>query len=488
MAHVIRVWRTSRTIRLFVLVALLGTVTQLLSQESRVTRSETRQTKLIGSDRLVSVEPLSEMSGEICVYPEGADPNLMASLQQPPTPFSSLMAARLQQRPGGAAAVNSAPPRPSDAVRQDVARRRPTTTVRDPRNTLAGLALDTTRNEVVFAEENNFSVLVYDRLTNTPPRAALSEPKRTIQGENTFLEYACGVYVDPTSGDIYAINNDTLTWMTVFSRDAKGNVSPNRKLAIPFSSFAIVADEPNQELMMTVQDPDAVVTFKKSAKDQDAPVRLLQGPKTQMGDPHGLAIDPKANLIYVTNWGIHNSRRMDPPTGPRAKPNWPIGLGANAIMGTGRWDLPSITVYRKDAQGDVAPLRVIKGPKTMMNWPSSIAVHPDRNELFVANDTGDSITVYRADAEGDVAPIRVIKGPRSMVKNPLGVTLDVANNELWVANFGNHSATIYPVDANGDQAPKRVIRTARLDEPSALLSNPHTIAYDTKRENLLVSN
>ena len=123
-----------------------------------------------------------------------------------------------------------------------------------------------------------------------------------------------------------------------------------------------------------------------------------------------------------------------------------------------------------------------------MNWPTSIAVHPDRGELFVANDTGDSITVYSADANGDVAPIRVIKGPRSMVKNPLGVTLDLVNNELWVANFGNHSATIFPVDASGDPAPKRVIRTARAEEPSAMLSNPHTIAYDTKRENLLVSN
>jgi hypothetical protein len=326
-------------------------------------------------------------------------------------------------------------------------------------------------------------------LTNTPPSAALSEPKRIIQGETTFLEYACGVYVDPETGEIYGINNDTLTWMTVFDRNAKGNVSPNRKLAIPFSSFAIVADEPNQELLMTIQDPDAVVTFKKSAKNQDAPVRLLQGPKTQMGDPHGLALDPKSGLIYVTNWGTHNSRKMEPPRSGRAsKPNWPIGLGPNAINGTGSWDLPSITVYRKDAQGDVAPLRVIQGPRTLMNWPSSIAVHPDRGELFVANDTSDTITVYRADANGDVAPIRVIKGPRSMVKNPLGVALDLENNELWVANFGSHAATVFPVDASGDQAPKRVIRTGRPNDPSAMLSNPHTIAYDTKREQLLVSN
>ena len=123
-----------------------------------------------------------------------------------------------------------------------------------------------------------------------------------------------------------------------------------------------------------------------------------------------------------------------------------------------------------------------------MNWPTSIAVHPDRGELFVANDTADSITVYRADADGDAAPIRILKGPRSLIKNPTGVALDLKNNELWVANFGSHSATVFPIDAAGDPVPKRVIRSGPANAPSPMLSNPHTIAYDTKRDELLVSN
>ena len=115
-------------------------------------------------------------------------------------------------------------------------------------------------------------------------------------------------------------------------------------------------------------------------------------------------------------------------------------------------------------------------------------MHPDRGELFVANDTGDSVTVYRTDANGDVAPIRVLKGSRSLIKNPTGVALDLVNNELWVANFGNHTAGVYAIDASGDTAPKRVIRSAPANEPSPMLSNPHTLAFDTKRDNLLVSN
>ena len=60
MAQLSRVRRTSRTIRFFVLVALLGTVTQSALSPNRM------QTRLFGASRLVSVEPLPEAAGELC--------------------------------------------------------------------------------------------------------------------------------------------------------------------------------------------------------------------------------------------------------------------------------------------------------------------------------------------------------------------------------------------------------------------------------------
>jgi DNA-binding beta-propeller fold protein YncE len=471
----------TKGIVLLVVLVLLGTAAHfVLSGASEAVR----QTKSFGADRLVSWEPLPEMAGEMCqMVPASAGEELFAALTQTSGPSGSAMA------------TAGAPPRPSDALRAEIARRRPLSTLKDPHNAFSGLVVDPIRNEVVIAEENNFSILVYDRLEHTPPTAAMSEPKRMIQGENTYLEFACGVYVDPANGDIYGINNDTLNWMTVFDRNAKGNAAPNRKLATPHTTFALVADEETQELLMTIQDDHAVVVFKKAAKDQEGPVRLIQGPKTLMADPHGIALDPKAGLIFVTNWGSNNERKApeagDRMTGRNArgasKPFWPISREQN-IPSSGKFQPPSITVYRKDASGDVAPLRVIQGPKTQMDWPTSIAVHPDRGEIFVANDTADTVTVYRADANGDVAPIRVLKGTRTMIKNPTGVALDLKNNELWVANFGSHSATVFPIDASGNATPKRVIRSGPADSPSPMLGNPHTIAYDTKRDEILVSN
>jgi DNA-binding beta-propeller fold protein YncE len=91
-------------------------------------------------------------------------------------------------------------------------------------------------------------------------------------------------------------------------------------------------------------------------------------------------------------------------------------------------------------------------------------------------------------ASGDVAPLRVLKGPKSRVSNPTGVYLDKANNELWVASFGNHTAAVYNPMANGDVAPVRIIRSAPPNQPVPGLGNPHPLAYDSKREQILVPN
>jgi hypothetical protein len=348
MVHVFRVRRASRTLRFLVVIAVLGTGTRVIQSRG------TQQTKIIGTDRLVSVALLSETDGEICVpEPAGGNPKLIAALQR-----ENLLAAG-RQGASRSSLQGATPPPPSDAVRLEVAKRKPVSTVHDPRNAFASLVVDAARNEVIFAEENNFSVLVYDRLENTPPRAALSEPKRIIQGERTYLEYACGVYVDPPTGNVYVINNDTLNWMTVWDRNAKGNVKPTRKLHTPMATFGLAADEENQELLMTVQDDHAVVTFKKNAKDLDGPVRLLQGPKTRMADPHGIAVDPKTGLMYVTNWGIVNEREPGGP--PRfGHALWPIGRNNN-IPGSGRVQCFAVGL-----------LGVFTGEITISNFPHRI--------------------------------------------------------------------------------------------------------------------
>jgi len=61
----------------------------------------------------------------------------------------------------------------------------------------------------------------------------------------------------------------------------------------------------------------------------------------------------------------------------------------------------------------------------------------------VANNTGDSVLVFRVTDSGDVAPLRVLKGPKTGIKNPTGVFVDSQHQEVIVSNMGNHSATVF---------------------------------------------
>jgi len=141
-----------------------------------------------------------------------------------------------------------------------------------------------------------------------------------------------------------------------------------------------------------------------------------------------------------------------------------------------------------NAQGNTPPLRTITGTKTQLNWATGLTVDRATGELYVANDMGDSVLVFAPDATGDAAPIRVLKGPKTLLKNPTGITLDQKNGEFWVANFGNHTATVYKLGASGDMPPVRSIRSGPVDEPALMIGNPGSVAYDTKREQILVPN
>jgi DNA-binding beta-propeller fold protein YncE len=133
-------------------------------------------------------------------------------------------------------------------------------------------------------------------------------------------------------------------------------------------------------------------------------------------------------------------------------------------------------------------VRVLEGPHTQLNWPAHLYADQEHGELFVANDAGDSILVFRETDSGDAAPARVLQGSRTQLKNPIGVYLDSANDELVVANMGNHRATVYHRTVQGDTPPIRTIRSAPDGLPALQIGNPGSVAYDTKRDQIIVPN
>jgi len=99
-----------------------------------------------------------------------------------------------------------------------------------------------------------------------------------------------------------------------------------------------------------------------------------------------------------------------------------------------------------------------------------------------------SIIVFRGTDNGDVAPARVIKGGKTGLSYPTGVFVDTKNKELWASNLGNSSVTVYPLTANGNVAPVRTIRSAPLGKTSLKFGKTQAVAYDSKREEILVPN
>jgi DNA-binding beta-propeller fold protein YncE len=433
--------------------------------------------KATGQPQLVSVQPLPEPAeGDICALPPAnSQDKLVAALQEKPV-VRAASAAAADTKGGGAVD------------------RPPLRVIRDPYPSFSAVVVDSRNNEIILQDENLFQIMAYDRTASTPPSAAMTEPKRVIGGPATKVEFNCGLYVDPDTGDIYSVNNDTLDTMTVFSRSAKGNVPPSRELRTPHRTFGIAVDEKAQELFLTVQHPPAVVVYPKMAKGNDAPLRIMEGDNTRLEDPHGIALDTRNNLMYVTNHGSVSYSRGGknftryPAEGGGWKIPSEVARRENMIPGSGLLKPPSITVYSLKATGDAAPIRTIEGPATQLDWPAQIYFDEEHGELYVANDVGDAILVFKGDATGNATPVRIIKGPKSGIKNPTGVYLDTERQEIVVANMGNHSATVYPRTASGDYSPLRTIRAAPAGRQALDIGNPGAVSYDTKRDQILVPN
>ena len=348
-----------------------------------------------------------------------------------------------------------------------VLERAPLRFIKDPNPSFSGVAVNSEHNMLVITDENLFQILEYDTHENTPVQSRFSEPKRIISGTDTRAEMMCGVYIDPKTREIYVMNNDTQSYIPVFAPDAKGNAKPERYLD-GVRGFGIAADEDAGLLYMTNQN-GSIMVYRKEAAGRDKPVRRIEGNNTLLEDPHGIALDTKNKLIYVSNFGNTDLRA---PDGGRY----------------GKFDAPSISVYPLNGDGDIKPLRVIKGPKTLMNWPSHMAMHVERQELFVANDADDSVLVFKATDEGDAAPIRMLKGPNTGIKHPPGIALDERLGEIYVASMGNASVTVFPVTANGNVKPVRTVRGAPIGTVGLNIGNPGAVGYDSKRDQILVPN
>jgi len=356
--------------------------------------------------------------------------------------------------------------------------------VLDPYPTFNGIVLDTQNNRVLMSDENRKSVLTYERSAGGGSLAVTS-PIWQIIGPQTEVGFIAGVEIDPERREIYAVNNDVEDRIAVFDYGANGDLRPKRHLYVPHQSWGISLNASRQELAISVQQLSMLAVYRRDANGMDAPLRIIKGSHTNLADPHGVRWDIAHHEIIVASHG--NSTEIAPYTAYDAQTS-PAEENVDENILGGQFVLPSISVFDETAAGDAKPARTIQGPNTKLNWPMGIDLDGIRDEIAVANNGDNSILIFRRMAQGNVAPVRVIRGAKTGIASPMGVAIDPEDNEIWVANYGDHTALVFARDATGDVAPKRIIRNAPAGTPTGGFGNPYTVAYDSKRDQLLVPN
>jgi DNA-binding beta-propeller fold protein YncE len=382
--------------------------------------------------------------------------------------------------------------------------RAPARVLEDRNPTFNAIAIDEKDKEVFISNNNKASVpsvLVYP--TEFRPGDRVMEPRRRIAGANSRLGDFCGMALSPENKEIYTVQGED-TEMKVFPLDGQGDLSAARTLTIAHGAADVHLDKVHDEIYISTEHINRISVYRRAAEGDEKPLRVIQGPHTGIADPHGLYVDPATNELFVTNYGNFRQtnenddtestanedsggeRKRDKPTDAK-KPKPPrkvLPLGPS----TGRFVPPFISVFSRTARGDAEPLRVIQGPSTGLNLPLGITRDPQTHQIVVANSGDNAVLFFAADASGDAAPVRVLKGSATNLRAPTGVAVDASSLELWVTSWENHLANVFPALATGNVAPTRFLRSAPKDAAPATFGTPGAVAWDPKREEILVPN
>jgi hypothetical protein len=131
----------------------------------------------------------------------------------------------------------------------------------------------------------------------------------------------------------------------------------------------IAYDEAQDRIVVPAQFSQAILSFRGDAKGEQPPVRIIQGPHTEIKRADKLSIDPVNREIFLADEG-------------------------------------AVLVFPSDAHGDVAPIRALRGPDTKIgNGIPFIAVDPVHNVLIVAS---RGLLIFDRKANGNTKPLRVI--------------------------------------------------------------------------------
>jgi hypothetical protein len=231
--------------------------------------------------------------------------------------------------------------------------------------------------------------------------------------------------------------------IAAFARLATENTPAARsiegqKTLISRTMHGFAYDPIHDEIVVTSPLAQAILVFRGAANGEEAPIRVIQGPHTQ---------------ILGTAYCGNDKVSIDPVNDEILLPL------ASGQAGCGGGDANGLLVFARDANGDAAPKRILRGTDTQINSPSPVAVDPVHNLLFVS--TNRAMLVFDRTASGNVKPKAVITGPKSEMASTN--TFQIYPEKGWIINgCTNGAICAWNINDNGDVPPRWKIPVQQL--------------------------
>lgn len=229
-----------------------------------------------------------------------------------------------------------------------------------------------------------------------------------------------------------------------------------QKTLLGRTMHAIHYNEARDEIVVPQQFAQAILTFRGDSSGEAAPIRILQGPHTQLRGSSGVVLDTVNNEIIterkvfplLANGDVapirttaYNVLAVDPVHD--------LYVGVDRGEGDYRRP-PKIVVFPRDPNSSEPP-RFIGGPHTMLVQVMRTRVY---NGWIIAGNDGiqsrlrnglSFVGVWSIYDEGDVAPRWTIGGPHRMISKPRGLDLDVKNQNVIVSDKDLNGVLTYHV-------------------------------------------
>jgi hypothetical protein len=213
---------------------------------------------------------------------------------------------------------------------------------------------------------------------------------------------------------------------------------------------ALAYDAVRDEIVVNSPLAQAILTFRGDANGEEPPIRVIQGPHTQ---------------IQGTDYDGNDQMGFDELHGEIYIPV----------------DRTKILAFSRDANGDAPPLRVLGGPDTLIHGTtrghSRVGVDPVHNLLIVltSGEQGGSgsLLIFDRTASGNVKPRGVITGAKTGLAG--GSAPHVSTEKGWIiVGCAGGAVCAWSINDRGDVPPRWKIPVQRIAgvAPSGIALDP----------------